>query len=150
MTQSDTNGNHKLDKLAGGHHHKARARAEAEAFEESLLAKLADPVEQHLARVAATMYFSVRLYHWRRMSRARRRDKETQEAVAAGNALERLLERLRFLPPSANTPTSQSSANVSHDIKPPRQIYCECVSGQPACRQCKERAARRAAERLKP
>ena len=137
----------KIDYLAhsAGHQHKARARAEAEAFEASLLAQVSGPVEQALARTAATMFFSVRLYHWRRISRARRRDKETQEAVAAGNALERLLERLQLLPTRDKPPTSSTSANVSGDNRPARlpawvrPVNCVCAAGHGImCQPCQD------------
>ena len=106
-----------LNKLTAGRQHQARARVEAEAFEAALLEQCPGPIEQGLARTAATFYFAVRTYHWRRMARARRRDKELSEAVAAGNALERLLDRLQLLPAKADdTPTPQLSPRARYEV----------------------------------
>jgi hypothetical protein len=131
---------HKNEILTAGRQHQARARVEAESFEAALLARCPGPVEQGLARTAATFYFAVRLYHWRRMSRARRRDKELAEAVAAGNALERILERLHLLPTVPDKPpTPQSSPADSYVLPDDR---CKCVPLSPtACDFCLKKAA---------
>jgi hypothetical protein len=82
--------------------HQARARVETEAFEAALLVQVQTPVQIALAKTAASFYLAVRLYHWRRMARAKQRPKELAEAVAAGNALDRMLETLGLIPNPGN------------------------------------------------
>jgi hypothetical protein len=147
MTSQVEFGVSQIEQLVSGKH-KARARREAEAFESALLSQVATPSEQALARTAATMFLAVRLYHYRRLSRAKIRERETAELVSAGNTLERLLERLGLIggaqtgqPGAEKVPTPQSSANVSR-YQPVEG--CTCKPGDSLlCVACQAHWARR-------
>lgn len=138
----------KIGNLAGSektaHQHKARARVEAEAFEAALLLQVQTPVQIALAKTASSFYLAVRTYHWRRMARAKQRPKELAEAVAAGNALDRMLETLGLIPNQTAGPANADSRTTAHrksvesGFRP--EPYCTCMPGDiEQCEKCKAR-----------